>query len=236
MTQWKAKRFWKSAQPVELGHGFSIHLDGRQLRTPAGTPMVVPTETMARAIAEEWNVQGREFDPTRMPVTRAANSAIDNVSGRTPQIVEMLAAYADTDLICYRAAAPPDLVARQISEWDPLLGWVHRRFGVRLVPVEGVIHHPQPLRTLETLRMPLEVMTPFELAAMHDLVSISGSLVIGLAVSDGHDSTENMWKCSIVDEGWQTEQWGEDTEAQQDASQKRSAFLEAGRFLALARS
>ena len=236
MTEWKAKRFWKSARAVDFGGGFSVELDGRDLRTPAGAPFIVPTVAMARAVTEEWNDQGREIDPNRMPVTRSANSAIDNVSSRAPEIAGMLAAYGDTDQICYRAAGPEALVARQSSAWDPLLAWVHRSFGVRLVAVEGVIHHPQSRRALKILREPLDGMTPFELTAMHDLVSISGSLVIGLAVSAGHESPERLWTCSRVDEAWQIEQWGEDTEAAHETARKRSAFLEAARFLGLSRS
>ena len=236
MTVWKAKRFWKHAEAVASESGFSVELDGRPLRTPAKASLRVQTAAMARAVAEEWNAQGQEIDPNTMPVTRSANSAIDNVSRRFAETTSMLAAYADTDLACYRASGPSDLVSRQSSAWDPLLGWVYKRFGVRLVAVEGVIHHPQPSRSLEVLREPLDVMTPFELTAMHDLVTISGSLVIGLAVSEGYDSPEKMWTCSRVDEAWQTEQWGEDAEAAQETAQKRSAFLEAARFLALARS
>ena len=235
MTEWKSSRFWDFAQAAEIGDGFTVHLDGRPVRTPAKAPVILPTAEMAEAVAEEWNAQGQEIDPNGMPVTKSVNSAIDNVSGRVSEVAGMLAAYADTDLTCYRAAGPEGLVIRQRSAWDPLLGWVHERFGVRLVPVEGVIHHPQPLRTLKVLRGPLDVMTQFELTAMHDLVSISGSLVIGLAVSEGLETPESLWTCSRIDEDWQAEQWGEDTEAAQDAARKRSAFLLAARFLALAR-
>jgi len=236
MTDWKANRFWDFAQIVNSGNGFTVHLDGRPVRTPAKAPMILPTVAMAQAIAEEWNAQGRVIDPETMPVTKSANSAIDNVSHRVCEVTEMLAAYADTDLTCYRAAEPKDLVKRQNSAWDPLLRWVYERFGARLVTVEGVIHRPQPFRTLKTLRTPLDAMTPFELTAMYDLVNISGSLVIGLAVNDGQGSPESLWTSSRVDEDWQIERWGVDVEAAHDASRKHLAFLHAARFLALARS
>ncbi len=235
MTGWKAKRFWESADAVACGDGFTIHLDGRVVRTPARAFLTLPTAAMAEAIAGEWNAQGDEIDQNRMPVTRFAYTAIDNVANRAPEIARLLAAYADTDLTCYRATAPEGLVSRQRSTWDPLLDWVLARFGVRLMPVEGVIHHPQPLQTLERLRVPLDSMTPFELTAMHQLVSLSGSLVIGLAVSDGHGSPETLWKWSRIDEDWQLERWGQDSEATLSASHSRSAFLEAARCLELAR-
>ncbi len=235
MTDWKANRFWDFAQMVSSGNGFTVHLDGHPVRTPAKASMLLPTVAMAQAVAEEWNAQGQVIDPETMPVTKSANSAIDNVSHRVCEVTEMLAAYADTDLTCYRAAEPEDLVKRQNSAWDPLLRWVHERFGVRLVTVKGVIHRPQPSGTLKALRTPLDAMTPFELTAIYDLVNISGSLVIGLAVNDGQGSPESLWTSSRIDEDWQIERWGEDAEAVHDASRKRLAFLQAARFLALAR-
>ncbi len=235
MTGWRARRFWRSAEAVDLGDGFTVRLDRRAIRTPADAPMVLPTAAMAEAVADEWNAQDGEVDPTRMPVTKSANSAIDSVTGRVSEIVGALAAYAETDVTCYRATEPEALVSRQDSSWDPLLDWALERFGVRPVPVKGVIHRPQSSRTLERLRGPLDAMDPFELTAMHDLVSLSGSLVIGLAVSDGHMSPEALWACSRIDEEWQAERWGEDGEAASVASRQRSAFLEAARFLDLAR-
>ena len=235
MTGWQAKRFWKSADAVACADGYTVHLDDRAMRTPAKSPLTLPTLSMAEAIAAEWNAQDETVDPHRMPVTKSANSAIDNVVGCVSEVATMLAAYADTDLICYRAAGPDGLVLRQCSAWDPLLAWVFERFEARLVPVEGVIHHPQPEQTLERLRIPLDAMTPFEMTAMHDLVSLSGSLVIGLAVSDGYGSPDDLWRCSRIDEDWQVEHWGEDDEAAQTAAGNRLAFLEAARFLELSR-
>lgn len=235
MTEWKVRRFWESAKAVVSEDGVMVHLDGRPVRTPTNAPMAFPTLAMAEAAASEWNAQGKEIDPNSMPVTRSANSAVDRVAGRATEVADMLAAFAETDLTCYRAAGPKDLVVRQNAAWDPLLNWVQARFGVRLVPVEGVIHRPQPVRTVERMRVQLDVMTPFELVAMHDLVSLSGSLVIGLAVSDGHWSPEAMWTCSRIDEDWQAERWGVDIGAATEALHKRSAFLDAARFLDLAR-
>ena len=235
MTGWKAKRFWTSAEAVVSEDGFTVRLDGRPVRTPANAPLFFPTPAMAEAVASEWNAQDGEIDPNTMPVTRSASSAVDRVTGRAAEVSDMLAAYAETDLTCYRAAGPRGLVARQNAAWNPLLDWVQARFGVRLVSVEGVIHHPQPPRTAERMRAPLDAMTPFELTAMHDLVCLSGSLVIGLAVSDDHRTPEAMWACSRIDEDWQAERWGEDIEAAKEASRKRAAFLDAARFLDLAR-
>lgn len=235
MSDWKVKRFWTAANVIEAEHGFAVQLDGRPVRTPAKALLVLPTGAMAQAAAAEWNGQEGEVNPATMPVTRSANAAIDKVSVQFAEVVDMLAAYGDSDLTCYRAGEPTELIARQAAAWDPLLDWAAERFSARLIPVEGVVHHPQQPVALAWLRAPLDGMTPFELTAMYDLVSLTGSLVIGLAAAEALMPVEDLWQQSRIDEDWQAEQWGRDDEATAQAELKRRAFLDAARFLDLAR-
>jgi len=233
MSEWKVKRFWNSAQAVATETGFAVQLDGRPVRTPAKALLEVPTEALAQAAAAEWDAQTEAVNPETMPITCAVNAAIDKVSAQQAEVAEMLAAYGDTDLTCYRAAQPKELVDRQMAAWDPLLDWAADRYGARLIPVEGVIHQPQSAPALARLAAPLAAMTAFELTAMHDLVCLSGSLVIGLAAYDGAMPVDDLWSRSRIDEDWQVQQWGEDEEAAAQAALKRDAFLAAARFLML---
>lgn len=235
MSEWKPKRFWKAAHVVAMDAGFAVHLDSRPVRTPAKALLDLPTEALAQAIAAEWQALAKAIDPAAMPITRAANAAIDKVTAQHSEVAEMLAAYGDTDLTCYRAAQPKELADRQAGAWDPLLDWAADRYDARLIPVEGVIHQPQSATALARLAAPLRAMTPFELTAMHDLVSLSGSLIIGLAASADAVPVQDLWARSRIDEDWQAEQWGADDEAAAQTAQKRRAFLEAARFLALSR-
>lgn len=230
---WIPKRFWKEATVERTDDGYAVRLDGRAVKTPAKTSLVVPTEAMAEAIAKEWQAQDDKIDPNTMPVTRAANAAIDKVAVQFEEVAGLLAAYGDSDVTCYRAESPEELVARQAVAWDPLLEWAERSYDARLIPVQGVIHAPQRPQALERLAAPLFSMSSFELTAMHDLISLSGSLVIGLAARDQHAPLETLWTMSRIDELWQIEQWGEDEEAAETAQVKYRAFLDAGVFLTL---
>ncbi|MDA5093289.1 ATPase [Aliiroseovarius sp. KMU-50] len=234
MSGWAAKRFWKQTEVAEvaadLGGGFTITLDGRAVKTPAKTAFAVPTRALAEAIAAEWDAQENEINPNTMPVTRMANSAIDKVSTQFEAVADMLAAYGDSDLLCYRATQPEELIDRQAANWDPVLDWAAETFEARLKPVSGVIHEAQDSATLARLTAEVHALTPFELAAFHDLVGISGSLVLGLAVAKGHLSADQAWDLSRIDEKWQEEQWGEDDEATEQATLKRVAFVEASEF------
>ncbi|MEQ9057415.1 MAG: ATP12 family protein, partial [Roseovarius confluentis] len=138
------------------------------------------------------------------------------------EVAEMLAAYGDSDLLCYRADSPQELVERQAEAWDPLLDWADATFGARLIPVEGVMHAPQNPRALERRAAPVHAMDAFRLTAFHDLVGISGSLVIGLAAIHEVKDIGTLWRLSRIDETWQEEQWGIDEDARAQAAMKES--------------
>jgi len=148
MSGWKAKRFWKEARAEACEGGFTVRLDGRPVKTPAKVALVVPTLAMAEAIAAEWDAQTGEVKPDTMPVTRAANSAIDKIVPQRAAVVEIVAAYGGSDLLCYRAVGPAELIARQAAGWDPLLDWAADALGVRLAVTTGVMHVEQDAAAL----------------------------------------------------------------------------------------
>lgn len=236
MSGWAKKRFWKEVAVTEGAEGFSVALDDRPLRTPARAVLAVPSRALAERIAEEWRAQGEKIDPETMPATRAANAAIDKVRGQFDEVAALITAYGETDLLCYRAQAPAELRARQAAAWDPLLEWSVQRFGVRWQVVDGVMPQPQPEATLSRLAAHVAEFSPFELTAFHDLVALSGSLVIGLAATEGQGAPEALWQASRIDEDWQIEQWGPDDEAEALASQRRQGFLQAEGFFRACRA
>jgi chaperone required for assembly of F1-ATPase len=233
VSNWAARRFWDEARAVPVDGGFAVHLDSRPVRTPLKAPLLLPTLALAEAVAAEWQAQDGKVDPTTMPCTRTANSAIDKVAPQFAEVAEMLAAYGETDLLCYRAEGPVNLVERQAKAWDPLLIWAREELGAPLVATAGVMHIDQPPTSLAVLRKQVYLLNPFQLSAFHDLVAVSGSLILGLAVIRKRLAAEAAWDCSRIDENWQAELWGKDDEAAEVASWKCVAFLQADRFYAL---
>ena len=233
MSDWKPKRFWTSADVTVAANGFSVTLDGRPVKTPAKAPLILPTQAMADAVAAEWDAQADTVDPMSMPITRSVNAAIDKVSVSRPEVIAMLAEYGDSDLLCYRAAGPAELQERQAQNWDPVLDWAADTLGARLVAGQGIMHLQQDFKALAALRGEVEKLNNFALAGAHDLISISGSLVLALAVIHQQMSVDRAWSLSCIDEAWQTEQWGEDEEAKAAETTKRSAFVSAAKMVAL---
>ncbi|SMY06393.1 ATP12 family chaperone protein [Flavimaricola marinus] len=235
MSDWKAKRFWKSVSVAEADTGYGIALDGRPVRSPYKTQLIVPSRPMAEAIAEEWDAQQGVIKPEEMPLTRMANSALDKVAPQKSAVLAHLAEYAETDLLCYRAETPPALGERQSAGWDPVLDWAREALGAPFQIGLGVMPFAQPSDVSDRIGEQLARFDDFELTGLHDLIGLSGSAVLGLAVSHGRLTGAEAWALSRIDEDWQTEQWGVDDEAEEMAALKAAGFLSAERFLRLAR-
>ena len=227
MSEWQAKRFWKEVCVDEQEDGFGILLDARPVKTPAKRALRVPTQAFADAIAQEWDQQQERINPLSMPFTRSANAALDKVAVQHAEVADMLAAYGDSDLLCYRATHPEALVSRQRDQWDPLLAWAEETYGARLEPRNGVMHVPQDKSALARLSQEVHALNNFQMAGFHDLVSLSGSLILALCAARNAKQTEALWDISRLDEIWQAEEWGKDEEAEAAAKVKRAAFIHA---------
>lgn len=227
------KRFWKDVSVEKDGEGWSIRLDGRPVRTPARAPLIVPSQPLAEAIAEEWRSVEGEIDPRAMPLTGLANAAIDRAAPDRQTFAQGLARYAEADLACYRADNPRELVERQTLAWDALLGWARRRFDVDFATTAGVTHVDQPSATVERLGHAVAALDAFRLAGLSPLVTIGGSLVAALAVIEKAMTADEAWDAVSVDDRWQVEQWGADAEAEAALENRRWDFLAAARFLEL---
>jgi len=227
------KRFWKQVTIEADGPGWTIHLDGRPVRTPARSALSVPSEGLAQAVAEEWRGVGEMLDPRAMPLTGLANAAIDRVAPDRAAFARGLANYAEADLACYRAEGPQTLVARQERQWDKLLAWARRRYDVDFATTSGLLHVAQPLATIQRLSHAVAELDAFRLAGLSPLVTIGGSLVAALAVLEKALPDEEAWDAVSVDDCWQLDQWGEDAEAKTALDNRRRDFMAAAKFLEL---
>jgi len=225
------KRFWKT---VAVDAGRVVTLDGRPVRTPGRTPLALPNDRLAEAVAEEWRAIGEELDPRAMPLTGLANAAIDRVAPDSAAFAAGLARYADSDLLYYRADQPVQLAERQAAAWDPLLDWARRRYDVHFETVAGVMHRAQPRATLTRLGDAVAALPPFPLAALSPIVTLTGSLVAALALAEGAADADTVWNAAHVDEDWQAEMWGSDAEAQAARANRRREFDAAVLFLGAA--
>ncbi|MBC9248091.1 ATPase [Paracoccus sp. 11-3] len=235
MTEWKARRFWEKADIRPADGGWEVVLDDKPVRTPGKHPLILPTEALARAIAEEWDSQSDVIDPNTMPLTRAANSAIEKVAPQFDDVAGMLAEYGGTDLLSYRAEQPDDLVQAQAEGWDPLIDWTATDLQAPLRITHGVVPVKQDQASLNRLHDHVRALDNFGLTALHDLVTLPGSLILGLAVIRGKLTADEAFALSRIDEEHQAKLWGEDDEARMAAENRRVAMAQAARFWDLCR-
>ena len=208
------KRFYTAASVVPVENAFAVHLDGKSVRTPGKALLALPTEKAAALVAAEFEAQAETIDPVTMPVLRLVNTAIDGVASDPQAVLEDVLRFASSDLLCYRADSPQGLVDRQNVHWDPVIDWARSSLGARFELAEGVIHVEQPRESIAVLGAHLARRNdPFRLAAIHVMTSITGSALLALAVDAGELTGETAWTAGHVDEDWQIEHWGQDSEA-----------------------
>jgi len=230
------KRFYREAIAAPTEHGFGVMLDGKPLRTPGKNLLIVPNQTLATAIAAEWQGQGATIKPLALPLTRLVSTAIDRVASRRHEVIAEIAKYAGTDLLCYRAAEPRELAERQRAAWQSLLDWAQERYDAPLQVTESITPVTQAPAALAAIERAVAAQDSMMLVALHLATTASGSVVIGLALLAGRLSPEDAFTAAELDESFQIERWGEDAEqAKRRAGLKEDIAL-AARFAALLRA
>ena len=232
------KRFYDTVvvAPVDDGIGLEVHLDGRPVCTPMRNPLQVPGKTLATAISDEWDAQAEEIDVETMPLTRMAATAVDRVRGDRSGYTDQIAAYAETDLVCYRAPARSGIVVMQSRMWQPLLDWSRDSFGADLKVTEGISPVDQSPEDIQRLRSALDEHDEFELAALSVATAASGSLVIALALVRERLDAQAAFEASQLDETYQNSRWGVDPEAEARRETLRADLEASARFVELVRA
>lgn len=231
------RRFYKDVTLAEAAGGWQVLLDARGVKTVGGAPQVVPTETLAEAMAAEWRQQGEKIDPKSLPLRDMADYAIDIVAPDPAAVARGLIAYAETDTLCYRADPDEPLHTRQIEVWEPLLAGFEAAHGITLTRVSGILHRPQPQEALAALHARLVALDPFQLAGVEAMTKLAASLVTALAALDAvhEDEPLALWRAVCLEEEWQAELWGRDAEAEERRARREADFLRACAFARMAR-
>jgi chaperone required for assembly of F1-ATPase len=229
------KRFYETVAVSEAAGGFGVLLDGKALRTPGKKPLVVPSRPLAQALAEEWAAQVHDIRPDTMHFMKLVSTALDHVTENAQAVAAEVAKYAGTDLLCHRAERPRELVEREGRIWQPLLDWAMLRFDAPLRVTTGILPAEQPADSLKALHAVLSSLDALTLTGVADLTGICGSLILALAIWDGRLDTAAAIEAVLLDETFQSEQWGEDTEAMQRRAHRTRELDAAARFLGLLR-
>lgn len=224
------KRFYKKVSVTEGENGFGIGLDGRAVKTPAKNSLEVPTKALGEVLAKEWRAQGDKVDPSSMPLNRLANTAIDRTALKKDYVVMEVMGFARFDQLCYRADGPEELIALEVKAWDPYLDWLLNAYQIKLEPTTGIGTKEQDPQALRALKEMVARHDAFALTALHNATTLTGSLVLALALEKGFRKAPEIWRDAHVDEDYQISRWGQDKEAKKATDKKKKMWLAIDQF------
>lgn len=202
-------RFYKLVSIAPQGGGYAIHLDGKPVRLPSGGGLVAPNAALADLVAQEWAAQGAEIDPETMPLTQILTTAANQDAQTRAAVREAVLAYLDTDLLCYRAAAPEEIARRQEDIWGRWCAWFAQESGAALAVTTGLAALKQPQAAHDFALARVQAMDPWHFNALQMATGLSGSLVMGLAFCAGAASPDDVYKAALVEEHYRAEIYNE---------------------------
>jgi chaperone required for assembly of F1-ATPase len=236
-------KFYAAAGMRQEADGFCITLDDKPVRTPQGKMLQCSSQQLAQQIAAEWNAQHEHIDTDTMPLTRLLNITIDRVPIDRVALLDDMVGYGGTDLVCYRSPTPaaeiPDpaadaLRALQAQHFDPVLAWLSGAHNINLQVTEGIMPIDQSPEALDRIRALLAPADDHTIAALAMMVPLLGSIVLTLAVWQGHIGVEEAIAAAHLDEEVQARYWGADPETEAKR-QSRSRDLRAAAFFLTAK-
>ena len=227
----RPKRFYKNVTVEASEDSWLVLLDGRTVKSPAKNALTLPTKATAELVAEEWAAQGERIDPPLMPATRMAFVTLDYMAMARVDTIAEVAKYASTDLLCFRAPEPDELIAAQAAAWDPLLDWADKALGARLIAVTGVVPVDQDAMALQAFFSHAETLDNWKLTATAHATAVCGSAILGCALQIGEIDGDQAFALSTLDEAFQTAQWGEDEDAAERSRLLREELVTVDRWL-----
>lgn len=227
----RPKRFYETVSVKADGDAWAVRLDGRGVKTPARQTLSVPSEALAGLVADEWAAQGERIDAPAMPVTRLCFVGLDRMGEARDATIAEVTKYASTDLLCFRAPDPADLVSAQSAAWDPMLAWAERALDAHFVAATGVLPVDQDPVALQRVMAKASAQDDLRLTALAHATAVTGSAILGLALLDGEIDGGEAFALSSVDEAYQAGQWGEDAEAAARLALLKSELVAVDRML-----
>ncbi len=226
----RLRRFYKQVEVAPRESGFTLLLDGRGAKTPAGALLILPARALADLVAAEWDAQVEHVDLSAMPANRLAATVIDRTASAGAAVAAEVARYAGSDVLCYFAEAPASLVEAQVQRWGPLLDWARDELGVALHRITGVVAKPQDGAALTRVEALVAALEPFTQAGVAFATPLFGSAILALALQRGQLHANAAFDLSRLDEAYQEERWGVDAEAAERTARQRGEAQMVGRW------
>ena len=208
------KKNWKTVQVKEKSINFyQILLDNNVLRTPFKNELVIPNAKIADEIYKEWNQETKFLNTDKMVFYGIMSTSIDKIYGNRKLYIDDLLEFINTDLICYRAEKPNDLVKWQKKNWDPIISEVEIYINNKINIFKGIMPLKQDKEIHLKITTLLTKFSDLEIAVLHRITNITGSIFLTLCILKNNKIKKNAFQLSYLDELWQAKNWGYEEEA-----------------------
>ncbi len=196
------KRFYKEADVAEDSGRYAVRLDGRAIKTPDRSDLSSDNETLARLSAEEWNAQVEKIVPDSMPLTQLLNTRIDRITAQRKTLEREVLKYINTDLLCYRADNPEELVSRQNKHWQKHLDWFERESGLSYIVTTGLAALKQDDRIHAHIAADVAALDDDRFTILQMVTPACGSPVLALAFIKGAACVDELMACAFLEEDY----------------------------------
>ena len=210
------KKFWEKVSIKKISSdSFCIMLDKRFLKTPLKRELVLPNLNLAQEIVKEWDQDSKNINTESMIFYSLISTSLDKIIDNKNLYINDILDYIDTDLICYRAENPKELVELQKNKWDPIILFLEKYIGTKVEVFQGILPKKQHANVHVKLNNIINQFDIFEISALHRITNITGSIFLSLCVLKKDISKNEVFELSLLDELWQAENWGFDEETSQ---------------------
>ena len=221
----KKKKFWTAIKLKKKESKFGILLDQNLLQTPQKKDCLISNIRIAKDLLKEWSSIQDDINFHNMPVTQICFASLDRKGKEKIILLNKLTEYGMTDLLFYRDTSGTELEKLQSKKWDKLLDWIQNKLDLDFKIVNGIMPVEQPKENYNTFFNELEKLDCISLTALSDIVTLSGSLILGLLLLKKKIISKQAWSLAKVDEEWQRTKWGTIPEQVEDDEYKKNKFF-----------
>jgi len=223
------KKFWKKIEIRQSSSKkFHLLLDNKKLTTPMKKELVLPSKILVNEVLREWDQNSDNINIDDLVFYGVLSTAIDKVNLEKDAYVNDIIDFIDTDLICYRAESPNDLIALQNKSWNPILLLIEKYIDVKIKVFKGVMPSNQDQKVHTEIKKLISNLSDVQISVLHRITNLIGSVFLSLCILKKDLLKEDAFECSFLDELWQAKNWGHE----EDASIKRNKIrLELNRLI-----
>lgn len=208
------KKFWKIIEiQKNSSKSFQILLDKKKLKTPLKNELILSNQIIANEVLKEWDQNFDIINTENLVFYGLLSTAIDRIHEQRDAYISDIINFIDTDLICYRAEGPYDLVSLQNQNWNPILLLIEKYTKVNINIFKGIMPLEQDLKVHAEIKHFIINLSDVQISVLHRITNLIGSVFLSICILKKDLSKKQAYEFAFLDELWQAKNWGYEEEA-----------------------